>query len=192
MSNKNKTKFTFLNYFRPSLSLNSYLDLDLFLLKVNNIKLLICDLDNTLAPHFTTRPTKSVIDFINQVKQLGIKVYIVSNNRKKRVKKFVSYFKPDGYISFALKPFKRKIKNLLTKLKIKPEETLMMGDQFLIDIFVANKLGCKSILVAPLVEQERNKSNKFVNFIERKIHNKLAKNNILSDSKSFDNDTKLL
>lgn len=193
MSRKNKKdKFTLLNYFRPSLSLKSITDFDPFLLKLNKIKVLFCDLDNTLAPHFTFRPTKTAVKFVNDVKSLGVKFYIVSNNRKSRVKRFCQYIKPDGYISFAMKPLIFKIKKLMKKLRVSPNEILMMGDQFVIDILAANRIGCKSVLVLPLVEQEKNKSSRFVNFLDKKVYSRLERNNLLLGSKSFDNDTKLL
>ncbi|MCQ2956652.1 MAG: hypothetical protein MJ233_02095 [Mycoplasmoidaceae bacterium] len=83
-----KDKFTLLNYFRPSIFLKNYANFDPFLLKVNKIKLFICDLDNTLAPHFTYRPTKTAIKFVNDIKSMGIKFYVISNNRKSRVERF--------------------------------------------------------------------------------------------------------
>ncbi|XQP55426.1 MAG: YqeG family HAD IIIA-type phosphatase [Mycoplasmoidaceae bacterium] len=193
MSRKSKRdKFTLLNYFRPSIFFKSFTDFDPFLLKINKIKLFICDLDNTLAPHFTFRPTKAAVKFVDDVKKMGIKFYIVSNNRKSRVDRFCEYINPDGYISFAMKPRISKIKKLMKKLKVSPEETLMMGDQFVIDIFAANRIGCKSILVLPLVEQEKNKSSKFVNFLDKLIYSRLERNNLLIGTKSFENDTKLL
>lgn len=187
-----KDRFSILNYFRPSMFIKSITDLDPFLLKVNKIKLFICDLDNTLAPHFTFRPTKSAVKFVNDVKALGIKFYIVSNNRKSRVVRFCKYINPDGFVSFAMKPRITKIKKLLKRLKIKPEQTLLMGDQFIIDILAANRLGCKSILVLPLVEQEKNKSSQFINFLDKKIYSRLERSNLLVGTKSFENDTKLL
>ncbi len=193
MSKKTKRdKFTLLNYFRPSIFLKSYANFDPFLLKINKIKLFISDLDNTLAPHFTYRPTKTAIKFVNDVKKMGIKFYVVSNNRRARVERFCQWINPDGYISFALKPMVYKIKRLLKELKIKPEETLMMGDQFVIDILAANRIGCKSILVLPLVDQEKNKTNKLVNFLDKRIYSRLERNNLLIGTKSFENDVKLL
>ncbi|MCQ3908084.1 MAG: YqeG family HAD IIIA-type phosphatase [Mycoplasmoidaceae bacterium] len=193
MSRRSKRdRFTLLNYFRPSIFLKSFTDFDPFLLKINKIKLFICDLDNTLAPHFTFRPTKAAINFVSEIKKMGIKFYIVSNNRKSRVKKFCEYIDPDGFISFAMKPRISKIKKLMKKLKVSPDETLMMGDQFVIDILAANRIGCKSILVLPLVEQEKNKSSRFVNFLDKLIYSRLERDNLLIGTKSFDNDTKLL
>lgn len=193
MSRRSKRdRFTILNYFRPSLFLKSFTDLDPFLLKINNVKLFICDLDNTLAPHFTFRPTKAAIKFVEDIRKMGIMFYIVSNNRKSRVKRFCQYIDVDGYVSFSMKPMIHKIKKLMKRLKVTPDQTLMMGDQFVIDILAANRIGCKSILVLPLVEQERNKSSRFVNFLDKQIYSRLERNNLLTGTKSFENDTKLL
>ena len=189
---KRRNRATLLNYFRPSIFLKNFDDFDTTLLKLNNIKLFICDLDNTLAPHFTFRPTNKAIKFVDKIKKLGIKFYIVSNNRKSRVERFCQYIKPDGYVSFSMKPSIRKIKAIMKKNKVSPSETIMMGDQFLIDILAANRIGCKSILVLPLVEQQRNKSNKFINFLDKLIYSKLQLNNMLIETDSFNNDIKLL
>lgn len=188
----NKTKYSFFNYFKPSITLKNFSELDIYLLKINKIKLFICDLDNTLAPTFNSIPSVAAINFVNEIKKMGIKFWVCSNNRKKRVAKFCKYIKPDGFVSFAMKPTLWKIKKIFKKEKVSPEETIIMGDQFVIDVFVANRLGCKSILVVPLAGQEKSGSTRLTNFLEKKIYKQLAKNNILTNVKSFENETKLL
>jgi len=195
MSKKNKSlkvKYSLLNFFKPSMALKNFSELDIFLLKTNNIKLFISDLDNTLAPVINAGPSLAAKQFVKSIQDLGIKFYVCSNNHKARVKKYCEQLKPDGYVSFCMKPLMFRIKRLLKRLNIKPEETLIMGDEFVTDIFVANKLGCKSILVLPLGGQSRSSSTKFVQFLEKKVHKKLAKSNMLLTYKTFKNDTKLL
>jgi HAD superfamily phosphatase (TIGR01668 family) len=96
--------------------------------------MLICDLDNTLSPHFTTFPTRKVIEFCHKVQMIGIKLAIVSNNSKKRVTKYVSRLTPDVVIANAHKPLKRKIMKMLDANNLKPSEVIMMGDQFITDV----------------------------------------------------------
>jgi len=195
MSKKNKTwkvKYSLLNYFKPSLALKNFSELDIFLLKTNNIKLFICDLDNTLAPVINAAPSFAAKKFVKDIQNMGILFYVCSNNHKGRVKKYCDALKPDGYRSFCMKPFVFRLKRLIKKLNIKPEEVLMMGDEFVTDIFAANKLGCKSILVLPLGGQGRSTSTKFTQFLEKKVHKRLAKSNMLLTYKTFKNDTKLL
>lgn len=187
-----REKYSFFNYFKPSMALKNFSELDIYLLKINKIKLFICDLDNTLAPTFNSIPSRAAIKFVEDIKNMGIKFWVCSNNRKKRVAKFCKYIKPDGFVSFAMKPTKFKIKKILKKENVSPEETIIMGDQFVIDVFVANRLGCKSLLVVPLAGQAKSGSTRLTNYFEKKIYSKLAQNNILTNVKSFENDTKLL
>lgn len=194
MSKKNpwKVKYSMMNYFKPSLALKNFSELDVFLLKTNKIKLFICDLDNTLAPVINASPSLAAKNFVKSIQELGIKFYICSNNHKGRVKKYCDQLKPDGYISFCMKPFVWRIKRLMKRLNVQPNEVLMMGDEFVTDIFAANKIGCKSILVLPLGGQGRSTSTKFTQFLEKKVHKKLAKSNMLLTYKTFKNDIKLL
>lgn len=53
-----------------------------------------------------------------------------------------------------------------------------MGDQVIMDILVANRLKCESILVQPLVGTDY-KMNSFNIFLETKIYKNLERKNIL-------------
>jgi len=96
--------------------------------------MLICDLDNTLSPHFSRFPTRRVIQFCEDVKKLGIIFVIVSNNSKKRVTTYVSKLHPDDYIYNAKKPLLRKIKKIMLKYEVDKDEVVIMGDQFITDV----------------------------------------------------------
>jgi predicted HAD superfamily phosphohydrolase YqeG len=104
------------------------------MLRKSNCKLLICDLDNTLSPHFTRLPNRRVLKFREDFKKNGITFVIASNNSKKRVSGYTKLLKPDAIISFAMKPLKFKIQKLMKRMNFKPEETVIMGDQFVTDI----------------------------------------------------------
>lgn len=56
-----------------------------------------------------------------------------------------------------------------------------MGDQIVMDILVANRLKCESILVQPLVSSDY-KMNRFNLFLENRIYKSLERNNILKHS----------
>ncbi|MDE6476917.1 MAG: HAD hydrolase-like protein [Mycoplasmoidaceae bacterium] len=76
-----------------------------------------------------------------------------------------------------------KIKKVIKKYHVKPEEVLFIGDQFLIDIFCANRFGAKSILVFPLTDVKyRIQKNKLLSMIEKKIYEKISLNNIITNS----------
>jgi HAD superfamily phosphatase (TIGR01668 family) len=142
------------------------------------IKLFICDLDNTLSPHFVKHPTSDVKRFIKSIQELGIKFVLCSNNRKKRVNEYSKDLKADYVITFAMKPFKRKIIKLMNKLDMTPDEVLIMGDQFITDIFLANRIICKSILVKPMVNPINDSSvNPIVKMLDKFIYKKLSYGN---------------
>ena len=96
------------NYFKPSLYLQSFNDVNVNSLRANGIKLFICDLDNTLAPHYTKLPSLKVKEFFKQFKSVGIKVIIMSNNTNKRVDIFCSKLEVDAYYGAINKPLKEK------------------------------------------------------------------------------------
>jgi predicted HAD superfamily phosphohydrolase YqeG len=104
------------------------------MLRKGNCKLLICDLDNTLSPHFNRLPSRRVMKFREELKKNNIKFVVASNNSKKRVLAYTKLLQPDGVISFAMKPLKFKILRLMKRMGYKPEETVIMGDQFITDI----------------------------------------------------------
>jgi HAD superfamily phosphatase (TIGR01668 family) len=142
--------------------------------------MIICDLDNTLAPHFSRLPTKRVIDFCKKIRDHGIKLVIVSNNNKKRVNAYVSKLQIDGAIASAKKPLKRKIVKLMNQYNMQPNEVIFIGDQFITDIWVANRIGSKSVLVLPLIEQSSDQSsNWIIRLLDRFVYKKLEHGNFL-------------
>lgn len=173
-----QTKGIVSNYFKPSLYVRSFLDVNVSQLKRQGIKLLISDLDNTLVAHYTRLPKKDVIDFIQKVRDAGIEFVIMSNNIKSRVATFAKKAGVDEYYWNARKPFKKVAKKILDKRDIKPSEVVIMGDQVIMDILVANRLKCESILVQPLVGTDY-KMNSFNIFLETKIYKNLERKNIL-------------
>lgn len=174
--------FTLFNYIRPNMFVNHIDDINPYLLKKIGIKYVFCDLDNTLVPHFTTMPTKSAINFVDKLHEQGIKVIIVSNNSKKRLQKFCLHFNADDFVYNAKKPALSKIKKIIKKYKIDLDDSLILGDQFISDIWTANRLGIKSILVLPIIESNKLTTNNiFINLLEKYIYKKIQHENLLSN-----------
>lgn len=168
----------FSNYFKPSIYVRSFKDVNINQLKRQGIKLLISDLDNTLVPHYTRFPNKDVLAFIKKVREADIEFVIMSNNIRSRVKPFAQKAGVEEFYSNARKPFKKVAKSILTKRKIDPKKVAIMGDQVIMDILVANRLKCESILVQPLVSTDY-KMSAFNMFLENKIYKNLERKNIL-------------
>ena len=56
----------------------------------NGFNVVLSDLDNTLDAFDSLTPNQETIDYINKLLDKGIKVYIISNNRYKRVYPYAS------------------------------------------------------------------------------------------------------
>lgn len=143
------------------------------------IKNLIIDLDNTLDCYKSDIPSIEVKEYINKLLNKNLNLIIISNNTKKRVSKYANALNIK-YISSACKPFRFKIKRYLKNNNLVYKQTILIGDQLLTDIKVANKLHIKSIFVEKLVESDQW-TTRFNRFFERKIKNKLLKRNLLVD-----------
>ncbi|CAM9146204.1 YqeG family HAD IIIA-type phosphatase [Mycoplasma marinum] len=178
MQNNKHKKGLIVNYFKPSIYVRSFKDVNLNLLKEQGIKMMICDLDNTLVPHYTRFPNKEVLRFLEAVKQYGIKFVVVSNNTKKRVSVFCNKAKIKHYKGNAKKPLKSSVLNIMKESGFEPKETIIMGDMIITDILIANRMKIESILVQPLVSTDYKMSATHM-FLENVIYKKLEKKNIL-------------
>ena len=112
-------------------------DVTLDLLKKENVKLLLCDLDNTLRLHSEKEPADELADWVEDLRSGGIKIVIISNNgRKKMMQRFCEPLGIDC-VWWAKKPVSTKLTETMKKLKIKPEETVMLGDKWSTDVLAA-------------------------------------------------------
>ncbi|EKU49937.1 YqeG family HAD IIIA-type phosphatase [Staphylococcus massiliensis] len=136
-------------YFMPNEYVNSIYEIKPEKLVEMNIKGIITDLDNTLVGWDVEAPTELVERWFKEADAKGIKVTIVSNNNEERVSVFS---KPLGvdYICRAHKPRGKSFRKAVDLMNIKPEETLVIGDQMLTDIFGGNRNGLYTIMVVPV------------------------------------------
>ena len=149
-------------------------DIDFNVLKESGIKHILCDLDNTIVPYHVVSASEGELKWFEELKGHGFTLAIVSNNYLGRVKKFASEDNIE-YLANSNKPTIRRIKKFILKGEINKDEWVFIGDQILTDIWAANRLGIRSILVEPLVKRESIRS-----FINRKLDNKIRKK-ILKD-----------
>ncbi len=173
-----KFKKSIYNYFKPSIYISHFSELNLDALKQQGIKLIFCDLDNTLVPHYKIMPTANNLKFIKNIRDRGMTFVLISNNFDKRVKKFSEKAGVNHYFSMAKKPMTHLVKKFMKEHGFQRSETVIMGDQLVTDIFMANRLQIESILVLPIVSTDK-KINVFNRWLERQIYKKLEKNNIL-------------
>lgn len=168
----------FANYLKPSIYVKSINDIDTDALYEQGKRIIICDLDNTLVPHFTKFPTKDAFNFVKRVNNSGIDFILVSNNSDKRVSFFAEKLGLENYVSGARKPFPNKIKKKVENLGYSYEEIIMIGDMIVMDMAAANLMGIDSILVSPLIDAEKTWSS-IMRWLEKKVFTRLQKKNLL-------------
>ena len=107
------------------------------LLQKENVKLLLCDLDNTLRLHSEKEPADELADWIDDCRKAGVKIVIISNNgRKKMMKKFCEPINVPC-VWWAKKPLSTKLTEAMNNFKFKSEETVMLGDKWSTDVLAA-------------------------------------------------------
>lgn len=115
-----------------------------------HVRVICCDLDNTLAAYDELLPRKEVLHWVNLIQESGIDFILVSNNRETRVEPFAQTLGV-SYLAKAGKPFQDKLLIFLTKKGYSKDEVMIVGDQLLTDVWLANRLGIKSMFVEKLV-----------------------------------------
>lgn len=150
-------------------------DIDFAKLYALNKKNIIMDLDNTLIPYSKCEADVALSKWHQQLKATGFNLYIASNNNDKRIIKFSKTFPLDGYLTKAGKPKAAKLLLFMKEHGLKPEETIMLGDQILTDIAGANNAGIDSILVTSIDKSSQKWYTKINRIRETKIIKKLYK-----------------
>lgn len=114
------------------------------ILKGARVKLLLCDLDNTLRLHSEKEPADELMDWIFDLKKAGIAVMIISNNgRKKMMQKFCEPLGIDC-VWWAKKPLSTKLTAAMAAHGFSPNETVMLGDKWSTDVLAAKFAGVRA------------------------------------------------
>lgn len=134
--------------FKPEFWLRNVLSIDNGFLKENGIEALILDLDNTLSMHGNPMEEEGITDWLLEMKTLGVKMMVVSNNTNKRVAPLAEKLGLD-YIANGAKPLTIGINRALKSLGSEKKKTAVVGDQIFTDIMGGNFAGTRTILVEP-------------------------------------------
>lgn len=133
-----------MSYFRADKKFERFEDVSLELLKKEGIKLLLCDLDNTLRLHSEKEPADELHDWVEELKNAGITIVVISNNgRKKMMQKFCKPLEIDC-VWWAKKPVSVKLTEARDARGFKPSETVMLGDKWSTDVLAARFAGVRA------------------------------------------------
>jgi len=133
----------------PTMIVASVTQLSPAFLQERGIELLMLDFDNTIVPYTTNVPTAEMEIWLRCMVRVGVKLCVVSNSHKDRVKIFCrKYGIP--CITHAKKPFSKGIRECLETFEIPPSHCAIAGDQIFTDTLGGNCAGLQSILVKPI------------------------------------------
>lgn len=113
----------------------------------------IFDIDNTLVRHGEPADERAKALFAH-LKELGFRACVLSNNKEPRVKMFCDGVVYTEYIFKAHKPAKAGYLLAMEKMGTHKENTLFVGDQIFTDIWGANRVGVRTMLVQPIHPKE--------------------------------------
>lgn len=137
----------------PNAYLNKVQDITIEFLMKNNIKALILDVDNTLIDYYKNL-SDEVIQWANEMKGQGIKLYILSNTNKKEKVEMVAKKLEIPYKSFAKKPSRKGFKQIQNELNFESKNIGVVGDQIFTDVIGGNRSKMFTILVDPVTPKD--------------------------------------
>lgn len=118
-------------------------------LRSAGIRLLLCDLDYTLAPRRQPDPDPTLRAWMESLHTAGIEAAIISNNRSSaRVERFCGDLGID-YVGHSGKPAVRGFQEAMRRHGAAVHETAMLGDKLLTDTLGAKRCGILMLMVEP-------------------------------------------
>lgn len=151
---KDKEKKSFFHNFYPDFIYEKVEDIPYELLRKEDIRLILMDMDNTLID-YKADFSKNLRKWIKDMKSKNIKLYIVSNSISNSKIKKVSKELGLQYFYKAGKPSRRGLRKVFDNFPdIKKEQTLMIGDQLFTDILAGNRFNIKTLLVKRINKKE--------------------------------------
>lgn len=138
----------------------------------------IFDIDNTLTMHGAPATEQCRLLF-EQLRSLGMKTCLISNNKEHRVKPFADSVK-SPYIYNGKKPSRLNYLKGMQMMKTNREHTFFVGDQLFTDIWGAKRTGIYAVLVDPINKKEELQII-LKRYLERPILKSYQKSRNLSD-----------
>jgi HAD superfamily phosphatase (TIGR01668 family) len=153
--------------FKSNLILRRITEITPEMVKSLGIKALLLDVDNTLSTHHGTILVEGLPEWLEIMKQNGIKTVVVSNSKRFRIEPFAGRIN-QPFVSLACKPLPFGYAKGRKMAGVKKKECAIVGDQIFTDVLGANLYGIKSILVRP-VKLEDGWSFKVRRYFEKKL-----------------------
>lgn len=156
----------------PNMQVRKITDITIEMLRENNIKGMILDVDNTLID-LDRVPLEGIKEWMDNMKNEGIKFCIASNSLKKDKIEKVAKMLDIPYVHFSVKPTKIGLKKAKQILGIEDSKNIAeVGDQLFTDVLGTNRMKMFSILTEPLCEEKVK-----INNLKRKLEKRVLRRN---------------
>lgn len=149
--------------FKPTFWLKNVMQIDKAFLKKNRVRALILDMDNTLSMHDDPAAEDGVLDWLDEMRELGVKMRVVSNNNTRRVEPLARALGLE-FTANGAKPLTFGINRAVRAMKVSRRETLVVGDQIFTDVMAGNLAGIRTVLVEPF-----HLENKWTFMLKRRV-----------------------
>ena len=141
-----------LKLFTPDYYIHSFSALRPEYLLKRGIRLLVCDIDNTLVPHGAPADERAVKLF-ERLRAIGLDYCLISNNQLPRVKPFADAVQAK-FVEDAHKPSRKNYLKAMELMHTDLNSCIFVGDQIFTDVYGARRCGMRTILVKPLHPKE--------------------------------------
>ncbi len=162
---------------RPAEYHPSIFAIDLERLQNKGFRAIVLDLDNTMVKWNQPDPTPDLIEWLRKVEAMGFRTCIVSNNSGPRVSEFAAKVGVP-FVHNATKPRRKGFREAMARLGVRPQETVVIGDQIFTDVLGGNRAGAYTILVVP-IDRHEFFFTRLVRRVERRVLRHFARKGVL-------------
>jgi HAD superfamily phosphatase (TIGR01668 family) len=113
------------------------------------VKLVLLDVDNTIAAYTDSSPTESLLRWAERMRAGGLTLFLLSNNRGPRPEIFARAL-GISYVKKAWKPFPKVMRQVMAQEGVTGGETALVGDQIYTDALCAKLCGAMAVVVHPI------------------------------------------
>ncbi len=153
---------------KPKIKLDRVTDITVDMLRKRKIEGLILDVDNTLSTHHGQTLTDGLTDWLETMRQNGIRLTVLSNSTNKRLTPFAQKIGLD-FIQLGLKPLPFGFFRAIRALNLPKEKVATVGDQIFTDTLGGNIAGVTTILLTPILP-ETSLRFRFKRWLERGVY----------------------
>jgi HAD superfamily phosphatase (TIGR01668 family) len=140
--------------FVPVQSADRIEDVDLPRLWDSGKRLILLDVDNTLVEWKSHGVQEGVLRWLSEARALGFQLCMVSNTKRPQRLAKLSEQLDVPTVRGRFKPSRHMYHKALAKFSVRPEQTVMIGDQIMTDILGANRSGVDAIWVRQMSGHE--------------------------------------